>query len=89
MWRILIWLGVGVTIYMIILGVTVSRSEPGAPAPAPAAFVPFQVTQADYNAVRQFLMEQPAKSALPVLQWLEQREQEAQKAAQPAPAPEK
>lgn len=75
--------------------VLAARGEPAAPpapvtAPAPIApaFVPFVVTQSDYTAVRQFLLEQPTKFALPVLQWLEQREREALVATQKPPEPE-
>lgn len=74
---------------LAFLPITASAQAPVAPEP----FLPITVQEGDYNALKTWLLEQPAKFANPVLAWLEQRERDARmaklKEKMPAPGAEK
>lgn len=44
-------------------------------------FVPFTISQSDYQAIQNWLGEQPAKFSIPVLTWLQGLERKAQEDA--------
>ena len=62
------------------------------PITPPPPFVPFTISQSDYQSIQNWLGEQPAKFSIPVLTWLQGLEQKAQeeakKAATPVPPPD-
>ena len=73
-----------------LLATPVAAQQPLTPPPP---FVPFTISQSDYQAIQNWLGEQPAKFAIPVLTWLKAQERKAQDEAKkavspPAPAPE-
>lgn len=52
-------------------------------------FVPLTINQSDYQAIQNWLGEQPAKFSIPVLTWLDGLERKAQEdAKKAAPAPD-
>lgn len=62
-----------------------------APAPPPVVpYIPITITEQDHNQLRDWLMEQPTKFSLPVLQWLEEQQRKARvaKAKDAAPVAE-
>ena len=74
-------------IAMSIIATPAAAQQPIALAPP---FVPFTISQSDYQSIQNWLGEQPAKFSIPVLNWLQGLEQKAQadaKAAVPVPTP--
>ena len=52
----------------------------------PSSYVPFTVSEADFKSMHEYLMNQPTKFSLPILQWLEQQSAAAKvKAAEKKP----
>jgi hypothetical protein len=75
-------------IVSIAVATTAFAQQPLAPTPP---FVPFTLSQSDYQTIQNWLGEQPAKFSIPVLNWLGEMErkaqEEAKKAVPPVPAP--
>jgi nitrous oxide reductase accessory protein NosL len=65
-------------IFFTICAVTVLASFAKAQQPPP--YVPMVIDEKSYSELRGFLLEQPAKMAIPVLQWLEQQQNAARMA---------
>ena len=62
---------------IVFLSLLSAISVAQAQQPAPPQFVPFTVNEQDARDLRKFLDEQPMKFGLPVLQWIEAKEQQA------------
>jgi hypothetical protein len=60
---------------LLVLGLVPSAFA--ADTALPSAYVPLTVDEAHYQALRNYLEQQPFRIALPIVQWLEQLELDA------------
>jgi hypothetical protein len=75
-----------IAVLCLLAATTAFAQQPIVPAPP---FVPFTISQSDYQSIQNWLGEQPAKFSIPVLTWLQGLEQKAQEDAKKAvPAPD-
>lgn len=73
-----------IAVLCLLAATTAFAQQPIVPAPP---FVPFTISQSDYQSIQNWLGEQPAKFSIPVLNWLNSLEQKAQEEAKKAAAP--
>ncbi len=78
------------TVASLLLLASVPAAAAQTPAQPAPSYAPIVIEQADYQAIEQWLGEQPMKFAAPVQNWLNTLEQKAQadKAKAVAPVPE-